>query len=232
MEKLVLKDGTEISINEGVGLGNITASVDGWDAAADMAGKLTKDNLSHVQFLHDEELTAEYHDMILIQPLRVTTDPEFELSFGIRKQTTEELQQEGVQTVIAYLTDEQALTVKELYPVWSGNGVGYAAGDRVLYSDVLYKCLQAHTSQSDWAPGVAPSLWTAIESGEHAGTLEDPIPAKANMEYEYGKYYSEGEDIYLCKRGGVENPEEMYGQKVTLQYLPSYLVHQYFELVE
>lgn len=37
--------------------------------------------------------------------------------------------------------------------------------------------------------------------------------------------------IYVSA-GGVENPEEMYGQKVTLQYLPSYLVHQYFELVE
>lgn len=73
--------------------------------------------------MHGEELTVEYHDMILIQPIRVTTDPGFELSFGIRKQTTEELQQEGVQTAIAYLTDEQALTVKELYPVWSGNGV-------------------------------------------------------------------------------------------------------------
>ena len=52
-----------------------------------------------------------------------------------------------------------------------------------------------------------------------------------NMEYEYGKYYSEGDAIYICKRGGVEDPESMYGQKVTLQYLPSALVGQYFEQV-
>lgn len=48
----------------------------------------------------------------------------------------------------------------------------------------------------------------------------------------YGKYYVEDEVIYICKRGGVENPEEIYGQKVTLQYLPSALIGQYFEVVE
>ena len=26
----------------------------------------------------------------------------------------------------------------------------------------LYRCLEAHTSQDDWAPGTAPSLWVAI----------------------------------------------------------------------
>lgn len=48
----------------------------------------------------------------------------------------------------------------------------------------------------------------------------------------YGKYYVEDDAIYICKRGGVENPEEIYGQKVTLQYPPSQLVGQYFEVVK
>lgn len=34
------------------------------------------------------------------------------------------------------------------------------------------------------------------------------------------------------QRGGVENPEEMYGQKETLYFAPSALVGQYFEAVE
>ena len=72
------------------------------------------------------------------------------------------MQQESVQTAISYLTDEQALTVKDLYPGWSGNSVDYAVGDRVLHMDSLYKCLQAHVSQDTWMPDAAPSLWSKI----------------------------------------------------------------------
>ena len=61
----------------------------------------------------------------------------------------------------------------------------------------------------------------------HAGTLEDPIPASAGMEYEYGKYYIEGETIYRCNRQGGKD-----GDKYTLDYLPSQLVGHYFEVVE
>lgn len=62
----------------------------------------------------------------------------------------------------AMLTDEQALTVPLIYPAWSGDGISYAAGDRVMYGGVLYKCLQAHTSQSTWTPTDAPSLWAKV----------------------------------------------------------------------
>ena len=62
----------------------------------------------------------------------------------------------------AMLTDEQALTVPLIFPACSWDGVNYATGDRVMYSGVLYKCLQAHTSQSTWTPTDAPSLWTKV----------------------------------------------------------------------
>lgn len=70
----------------------------------------------------------------------------------------------------------------------------------------------------------------------NAGTLEDPIPVPdsvttSGFTYVYGKYYIEGETIYLCKRAGVENPEEMYGQEETLYYGPAAMVGQYFEIV-
>lgn len=111
---------------------------------------------------------------------------------------------------------------------------GYTAkeqGYRFRDGDDLYKTAQDNvTFQAQYRPGTGTeSLYTHIDEA-HAGTLKDPIPAVANMEYEYGKYYSEGEQIYLCKRGGVPDPESMYGQKVTLQYLPSQLVGQYFEI--
>lgn len=62
----------------------------------------------------------------------------------------------------AILTDEQALTLSIIYPIWDGNGTVYSVGDRVLYNSILYKCLQAHTSQSTWTPTDAPSLWAKV----------------------------------------------------------------------
>lgn len=62
----------------------------------------------------------------------------------------------------AILTDEQALTVSIIYPIWDGNGTVYSVGDRVLYNSILYKCLQAHTSQATWTPTDAPSLWAKV----------------------------------------------------------------------
>ena len=58
-------------------------------------------------------------------------------------------------------------------------------------------------------------------------TIDDPIPAVAGMEYVYGKYYIEGETAYICKRTG-----EAEGGMIVLQFLPSQLVGQYFEVVE
>lgn len=59
------------------------------------------------------------------------------------------------------LTDEQAATVPTLYRAWE-SGVAYSIGDRRLYDGILYKCVQAHTSQETWNPADAPSLWARV----------------------------------------------------------------------
>lgn len=46
----------------------------------------------------------------------------------------------------------------ELFTAWEPN-VAYAAGALRVYNEKLYKCIQPHTSQSDWTPDVAVSLW-------------------------------------------------------------------------
>ena len=58
-------------------------------------------------------------------------------------------------------TDEQALSVPVLYPAWR-SGVDYVTGQRVLHGGVLYKALQDHTSQDDWTPDAAPSLFARV----------------------------------------------------------------------
>ena len=68
---------------------------------------------------------------------------------------------ESMDAAGAMLTDEQAASVPALYSAWE-TGTAYNAGDRRTYVGVLYKCLQAHTSQNDWAPDVAVSLWATV----------------------------------------------------------------------
>lgn len=58
-------------------------------------------------------------------------------------------------------TDEQALSVPVLYPAWR-SGVAYVTGQRVLHNGVLYKVLQDHTSQDDWTPDAASSLFAQV----------------------------------------------------------------------
>ena len=60
------------------------------------------------------------------------------------------------------LPDVLALEAKVIYPEWDGNGIKYAKDYKVLYKDVLYKCLTEHTSQADWAPDAAQSLWAKV----------------------------------------------------------------------
>jgi hypothetical protein len=62
------------------------------------------------------------------------------------------------------LTIGSSLAVINAYTAWAV-GVAYHVGDYVTYSGSDYRCLQAHTSQSDWTPPAAPSLWQLVGSG-------------------------------------------------------------------
>lgn len=71
-----------------------------------------------------------------------------------------------VDTLLDILTDEQAESMTDLYPSWTVD-VAYAVGDRRKYDGKLYRCIQAHTSQSGWEPNVTPALWVrTAEDGE------------------------------------------------------------------
>ena len=59
------------------------------------------------------------------------------------------------------LPDSTAFEVPYMFPQWKIKD--YQTGDRVQYNGLLYKCLQSHTAQADWAPDVAVSLWVRID---------------------------------------------------------------------
>lgn len=67
----------------------------------------------------------------------------------------------------ANLTDEKAMEVADLYPDWAAMKA-YAADEIVKFGvnadgeTQLYKVIQAHTSQADWTPDTAASLYKKI----------------------------------------------------------------------
>lgn len=123
------------------------------------------------------------------------------------------------------LEDAKALQFMDMYPHWQTD-LSVNVDERYQYNGRLYKVIQAHTTQSDWTPDITPALWTVIDV-EHSGTLEDPIPAVASMEYVKGKYYIEDGTIYLMNRQGMAE-----GESIVLHYTPSQLVGHYFEVVQ
>ena len=77
------------------------------------------------------------------------------------------------------LSDTDALNGIDLFPAWNGAGVAYEIGFRVRYNELLYKVLQAHTSQSDWTPDTAVSLFVRVDDpGEEWPEWRQPTGAQ------------------------------------------------------
>lgn len=130
------------------------------------------------------------------------------------------------------MLDEQAIEVPLMFTSWNDYADGFEFTenkDRVEYNGGLWKCKKTHKKQASWYPGADPTLFVQLDKDEHKGTQEDPIPVPSSVttsgfEYTVGKYYLEGEDIYLCKRQGMED-----GETIQLYFAPSSLIGQYFE---
>lgn len=143
--------------------------------------------------------------------------------------TDVEMVRSVVEAGAATLSDGEAAKMPSLSQKWVVSEQ-VEPGDRRYYepTQLLYKCRQAHTTQADWTPDQTPALWAVVDV-DHAGTVDDPIPAAKGMDYVYGKYYLDPEDgkTYICKRIGEEP-----GGVINLQYLPHEVIGQYFDLVE
>jgi len=77
----------------------------------------------------------------------------------------------------ASLTDEDALDGIELFPLWR-IGIAYEADQRIRYEDKLYRCVQAHTSQSGWEPPATPALWTEVAKPGEIPVWKQPTGAQ------------------------------------------------------
>lgn len=98
-----------------------------------------------------------------------------------------------LESMSASLDDKSALEVSEFFPLWQ-NATAYAINDRVRYGDILYKCVQAHTSQSDWTPDVVPALWTRVSVEEFPEWVQ---PTGAQDAYNQGDKVSHNDKHWI-----------------------------------
>lgn len=95
------------------------------------------------------------------------------------------------------ISDDNAFDALSLFPSWSPNSIVYNMGDRVKHEGTLYKCLSPHTSQADWTPGSAVSLWVRMDNPNEEWPLwiqptgaHDAYPLDAKVSYNGSRWIS------------------------------------------
>lgn len=107
------------------------------------------------------------------------------VSYSVMQKTVEEIENEILQEAklaqeealmaiknskilseIQEFEDEDALQNQSAYPLWEAD-VYVSVGEKRQDLDVnnelkLFKCVQAHTTQSDWRPKDTPALWVEV----------------------------------------------------------------------
>lgn len=110
------------------------------------------------------------------------------------------------------LTDNEALSVKELYPRWEDKvNSTIEAGYITLYNDNLWRARQTHTAMEIYPPSLETASLYEVIVKDHDGTMEDPIPYTPPMEIFEGKYYTQYDVLYKCTRdSGTALSHDLY----------------------
>ncbi len=101
-----------------------------------------------------------------------------------------------VHSMAEKLSDEDASEFADLFPVWSGNGIELEAGQRVAYEGGLYKFLQAHTTQVDWTPRAAPSLFSPVIAADDPEVIVEWIQPNSTNGYPKGQLVSHNGSVW------------------------------------
>ena len=105
------------------------------------------------------------------------------------------------------LDDKTSLMVVYLHPHWSA-GQAYTAGFKAQHDGTLYKCVQAHTSQSDWMPSATPALWVVVSVDEYPEWMQ---PTGAHDAYNIGDKVTYNGQHYVCTSDGNVYAPNVYG---------------------
>lgn len=208
--KMTLVDETVITIEDAFSQVDDTYEYTGYcanyDELKEIASKLTDENLKKVivSDMMGNEIT--YTNMTCSSPKMyiVSDNQNIKYVIRIKAKTDEDKAKEAMTEAIQKFDDEEAKSVKVLYPEFD-TLIGKSVGKdfKLVYYNVLYKTAQAITISADNKPGGVgmESLYTRIDE-THAGTGEDPIPYYGNQILEKGKIYVDEEGtLWICTNG-------------------------------
>lgn len=123
----------------------------------------------------------------------------------------------AVQLYANTLDEDSAMEIATVYPAWNGDGHKYVINEYCVYGvnevgdPQLYRCLQAHTSQSDWTPDVSVSLFKAVGiSGDGIPVWSQPVGAEDAYNTGDKVHYPDADgDIYISLiDGNVWSPDD------------------------
>lgn len=112
-------------------------------------------------------------------------------------------------TIVPTNTSTPAANACVNIPDWSGAGVAYAVGAKVLYGTTIYQCIQAHKSIVTWTPPATASLWQAV--GTCVGPTATPNCSNAtawsanNVNYVLGQEVTYNGELYICVQTHTSN---------------------------
>ncbi|MBO5741682.1 MAG: hypothetical protein J6R54_06895 [Bacteroidaceae bacterium] len=118
------------------------------------------------------------------------------------------------------MTVEESLELVAYFPKWE-EGKEMPIGYKVSYDGSLFEVIQEHTSQVDWKPREAKSLFKVVQV-ESEGSEDDIIQWEQGMVLEEGKFYIDNGVKYKCVRDSGN----------ALWYSLDVLVGNYVEIVE
>lgn len=118
-----------------------------------------------------------------------------------------------IETAMTNVSDEVALSAPELVPAFDSDGHSYTTGDKFTYDGVVYKVLQAHTSQADWTPETAPSLYAKVliptdEEGQQTSIPDWEQPDSTNPYMIGDQVYYDGKVYESTIDGNVWSPTD------------------------
>lgn len=178
---------------------------------------------SHVNINGEEdlkkwkEITATAKDELMAEKAVIDVD---DMSYDAIKRVDDILGKIAAGINDVPMTTEQALELTAFYPEWK-EGEVMAVGRKVKRGGTLYEVVQEHTSQSDWTPEAAVSLYKVVQV-DATGEADDPIAWASGMELVNGKHYTEDGVVYVCTRDSG----------VAMHYALSDLVGTYVEVLE
>lgn len=156
-------------------------------------GRQNSDNFIDTDSIQE---AMDYFNMYLQDNnLYVRTEDEQALNnLGVDAKEAVEVR-DAIDTFLATVPDEEVESVKVLFPQWKV-GTYYEMNTRVRFKENVYKILQAHTSQEDWRPDVAVSLYAPLLIDEETNEILEWVQPDSTNPYMIGDRVIFEEKIY------------------------------------